>query len=181
MNPPSFYGSNVEEDHQEFIDKIYKILYAMGLTSSEKAELATYKLKYMAQTWYIQWRDNRPLRGGPVAWEVFKKAFLNKFFPWEKREDNVVELINLHQGGISVFSYPFKVTKLSTYALCLISNPRDEMNRFLMRVLDDLQEECHSTMIHYNMHISCLIVHAQKFEDVRAKRNSRDPQKGNII
>ena len=95
MNPPTFYGSNVEEDHQEFIDKIYKILYAMGLTSSEKAELATYKLKYMAQTWYIQWRDNRPLRAGPVIWEIFKKDFIDRLFLIEKREDKLDEFINL--------------------------------------------------------------------------------------
>ena len=37
----SFYGSKVEEDPQEFIDEIYKILYAMGLSTSEKDELAT--------------------------------------------------------------------------------------------------------------------------------------------
>ncbi|TMX03162.1 hypothetical protein EJD97_017964 [Solanum chilense] len=29
MNPHTFYGSKVEEDPQEFIDEIYKILYAM--------------------------------------------------------------------------------------------------------------------------------------------------------
>ena len=28
MNPHTFYGSKVEEDPQEFIDEIYKILYA---------------------------------------------------------------------------------------------------------------------------------------------------------
>ena len=50
MNPPTFYGSKVEEDPQEFIDEIYKILYAMGLTTSEKAKLATYQLKDVAQT-----------------------------------------------------------------------------------------------------------------------------------
>ena len=42
INPPTFYGSKVEEDPQEFINKIYKILYAMGLSTSEKAELDTY-------------------------------------------------------------------------------------------------------------------------------------------
>ena len=41
MNPPTLYGSKVEEDPQEFIDEIYKILLSMGLTTSEKAELAT--------------------------------------------------------------------------------------------------------------------------------------------
>ena len=39
MDPPNFYGSKVEDDRQEFIDETYKILYAMRLTTSEKAEL----------------------------------------------------------------------------------------------------------------------------------------------
>lgn len=50
MNPPTFYGSNIDEDPQEFIDEVYKILYAIGVSSSEKAELATYQLKDVAQT-----------------------------------------------------------------------------------------------------------------------------------
>ena len=45
MNPPTFYGSKVEEDLQEFVDEVDKILFAMGLNTSEMAELATYQLK----------------------------------------------------------------------------------------------------------------------------------------
>ena len=37
MNPPTLYGSKVEKDPYEFIDMIYDILYAMGLSTSEKA------------------------------------------------------------------------------------------------------------------------------------------------
>ena len=53
MNPPTFYGSKVEEDPHEFIDEIYKILYAMRSSNSEKAELATYQLKDVAQILYV--------------------------------------------------------------------------------------------------------------------------------
>ena len=56
----------------------------------------------MAQTWYVQWRDNRSLRGVPVTWEVLKKAFLDMLFPREKMEAKVVEFINLRQGGMIV-------------------------------------------------------------------------------
>ena len=38
MNPPTFYGSKVDEDPQECIDEVYKIIYAMGLSTSEKVE-----------------------------------------------------------------------------------------------------------------------------------------------
>ena len=53
INPPNFYGSKVDENPQEFIDEVYKILYAMGVSSSEKVELAKYQLKDMDQTWYV--------------------------------------------------------------------------------------------------------------------------------
>ena len=67
MNPPTFYGFKVDEDPQKFIDEVSKILLAMGLSTSEKVELSTYQLKEVAQAWYVQLRDNRPLRGGPVT------------------------------------------------------------------------------------------------------------------
>ena len=33
INPPLFLVSKVGEDPQEFIDEVYKIVHAMGLTS----------------------------------------------------------------------------------------------------------------------------------------------------
>ncbi|WMV41472.1 hypothetical protein MTR67_034857 [Solanum verrucosum] len=35
MNPPEFHGSKVEEDPQEFIDKVNKVLMIMGVTPVE--------------------------------------------------------------------------------------------------------------------------------------------------
>ena len=84
----------------------------MGLSTSEKAELAIYQRKHVAQTWFVKWRDNRTLKGGPLTWEIFKKAFIDRFFPREMREAKVVELINLPQGGMSVNEYSLKFTKL---------------------------------------------------------------------
>ena len=54
MNPLTFYGSKVDEDPQQFIDEVSKILLSMGLSTSEKAELATYQLKDVAQEWFVQ-------------------------------------------------------------------------------------------------------------------------------
>ena len=105
MNPPIFYGSKVDEDLQEFIDEVYKIHLAIGLTTSEKYELSTYKLKGVAQIWYVHWRDNRPWRCGQLTWEIFKKAFLDRFFPRDTRKEKVVVFINLPQGRRSVNDY----------------------------------------------------------------------------
>ena len=97
----------------------------MGVSSSEKTELSSYQLKDMAQTWYMQWRDNGPLRGGPVTWEIFKETFIHRLFPKDIREEKVMEFINLYQGGKSVHEYSLEFIKLSKYAPSLVSDPRD--------------------------------------------------------
>ena len=61
MNPPIFTGSNTSEDHQEFVDKVHKILVSMGATDTKKADLSSYQLKDIAQTWCKMWQDNRVL------------------------------------------------------------------------------------------------------------------------
>lgn len=57
MNPSKFYGSKVDEHTQEFIDEVYKVLAIMGVRSEEKAELAAYQLKGLAQIWFTQWKE----------------------------------------------------------------------------------------------------------------------------
>ena len=104
----------------------------MGVISNKKAKLATYQLKDVAQTWYTQWSDNTVLRGCPVTWDIFKRDFLDRFFPRELREYKVEESINLRQGGMSVLDYSLRFTKFSMYAPSFVSNPKDKMGHFLL-------------------------------------------------
>ena len=60
MNPPTFHGTKVYEYPQGFIDDVY----ATYVTPREKAELADYQVKDVAQVWFEKWRDKRPLREG---------------------------------------------------------------------------------------------------------------------
>ncbi|XP_049399874.1 uncharacterized protein LOC125863954 [Solanum stenotomum] len=145
-----------------------------GGHSIEKVELAGYQLKDAAQVWYTQWNDNRPIRVGSISWEVYKKAFLDRFFPREKREAKVEKFINLRQRGMSVQEYSLKFTKLSKHAPSLVSNPRDEMSRFVTGVADTIEEEWRVTMLHDNMDISRLMVYAQQVEESRLRKKSRE-------
>ena len=86
MNPPMFIGSKVNEYPQEFLDEVFEILYAIGVSSNEKAELVAYQLKDKAQTWYTQLKDNKTLRAGPMSWEAFRRDLLDRFFPRDERE-----------------------------------------------------------------------------------------------
>ena len=50
MKPLILRGSKTSEDTQEFMDEVQKILVAMGATDTEKADMASYHLKDVAQT-----------------------------------------------------------------------------------------------------------------------------------
>ena len=131
MSPPIFLGSKVGEDPQEFLDGVYKLLSALGVTSSEKMKLDLYQLREVAQVWYTKWKDNRTVELGPIQWEEFKEAFLGMYFPRERREIKVEEFINLKQANMSVAEYSLKFSTLSRYAPFLVSNPRDKMSHFV--------------------------------------------------
>ena len=72
MITPIFFGSKVEEDPQGFIDELFKVLDSMERSSKEKVELAAYQLKDVAQVWYEQWKDERPVVEGRITWELSK-------------------------------------------------------------------------------------------------------------
>ena len=61
----------------------------MDVGACEKAELAAYQLKGVAQIWVDQWKGEKG-NGYVVLWEEFKLAFLNRFLLLELREAKLV-------------------------------------------------------------------------------------------
>ena len=69
-----------------------------------------------------------------MDWGVFKTTFIDRFFPLELREKELVEFMKLRQGGMSVKDYSLKFTQLSKYDPTLLDNSRARMNNFVMGV-----------------------------------------------
>ena len=63
-----------------------------------------------------------------------------------------------------VEEYSLKFTMFSRYAPSLVSNPRDEMIRFVIGVADLVKEVCHTTMLHNEMDLARLMVCVQSIE-----------------
>ena len=150
----------------------------MGVTSREKAELASYQLRDVSPIWYTQWKDNNPEGSGPIEWEELKEAFFSMYFPRERREINVEEFININQGKMSIEEFHLEFSTFSRYAPSLVSNPRDEMSHFVMGVADLVVEECRTAMLHYDMTLDRLMVYAQSIEESKLRRMARNLKRG---
>ena len=83
------------------------------------------------------WKDSRALRDGPVTWENFLKAFLDRLIPRDQSKSKVEEMINLRQGGMSVKEQYLKFIKLSKYASSFVSNAMNVMSRYVIGVSEE--------------------------------------------
>ncbi|WMV14300.1 hypothetical protein MTR67_007685 [Solanum verrucosum] len=158
INPLKFYDSKVEEDPQEFIDEVYKILAIKGVTLVEKAKFTACQLKRVAKIWFNQWKETRPIEADPIEWERLKSAFLDRFFPLELREPKVLEFINLSQGNMSVREYALKLTQLSKYAPSIVADHRAKISKYVLSVFDMVVKECCTAMLVHDMDISRLMM-----------------------
>ena len=70
-----------------------------------------------------------------------------------------------------------KIHILSKYAFSLVSNARDKMSRYVMRVSKDLEEECHASMLYDNLDLSRFIVNAQQVDDSRLRKKNMEGKK----
>ncbi|XP_049397305.1 uncharacterized protein LOC125861453 [Solanum stenotomum] len=174
MNHCTFLGSKVDEDPQNFIEEVFKIVDAMGVTPMKKAELISYQLKDVAQVWFEKWRDERPIVSDPMGWGVFKTTFLDRFFPLELREKKLVEFMNLRQENISVKEYSLKFTEHSKYSPTLVENSRARMNKCVMGISGLVKEECRTAMLHHDMDIFSLMVYAHQLEETKLRKMNRD-------
>ena len=66
---------------------------------------------------------------------------------------------------MSLEEYSLKFSTLYRYALSLVSNPRDEMSRFVIGVANLVKEEYRTDMLHDDMTLVILMVYAQSIHE----------------
>ena len=75
---------------------------------------------------------------------------------------------------MSVEEYSLKFSMFSKYSAFLLSNPRDEISRFVTGVTNIVREECHTTMLHDDITQARLVVYAQSIEESKHRRIARN-------
>nr|XP_009790052.1 PREDICTED: uncharacterized protein LOC104237577 [Nicotiana sylvestris] len=102
----------------------------MRETETEGVELAAYRLKGVAYSWFELWEDSREEGRPPARWSKFADAFIDHFLPAETRAAWAAEFENLRQGNRSVWEYHIEFARLSKYAIHILPTMEARMVAF---------------------------------------------------
>ncbi|XP_070010537.1 uncharacterized protein [Nicotiana sylvestris] len=175
LDPLEFTGSNKDEDHQNFIDRIQKTLRVMHASDTELVELASYRLWDLAVQWHETWELSRGTNASPAVWEEFSGAFFCHYLPAEIRQARVDRFLALKQGNISVREYSLQFDSLARYAPSIVVEMSDQVHRFVVGLGPHLINECFTVALLNSMDISRIQAYAQNLEDrKRQQYENRD-------
>ncbi|XP_070004423.1 uncharacterized protein [Nicotiana sylvestris] len=158
----------------------------MRATETEGVELATYRLKRVAYSWFELWEDSRE-EGSPLArWSEFAYAYIDHFLPAETRAAHAVEFENLKQGSRSVWEYHMEFARMSTYAIHMFPTMEDMVRRFVQGLNPFTINEAFTAALNSDMNYGKMVAFAQAIKNCKLKNimeregNSKARSTGNM-
>ncbi|XP_061350297.1 uncharacterized protein LOC133295474 [Gastrolobium bilobum] len=88
----------------------------MGFPEAQKADYASYQLIGEASTWWTSARALLRAQNVDLTWAVFRRVFLDKYFPKAMRRMKHTELLSLRPDNMTVNEYIAKFGQLMEYA-----------------------------------------------------------------
>ncbi|XP_070025889.1 uncharacterized protein [Nicotiana sylvestris] len=177
LDPTVFTGTNPEEGLQDFIDKMHKTLRVMRATETEGVELAAYRLKWMAYSWFELWEDSRREGSSPTRWSEFADAFIDHFLPAETRAARATEFENLRQGNRSVWGYHMEFAHLSKYVIHMLPTIESRMRRLVQGLNSLTINEASMAALNSDMNYGKMVAFAQDIDNRKLK--NRIEREGN--
>ncbi|XP_061356373.1 uncharacterized protein LOC133300799 [Gastrolobium bilobum] len=116
FQPPIFEGGDNPEIAARWLQMIEHIFERMGCPEAHKVDYASYQLIDEALTWWTSARALLRAQHVDLTWEVFRRVFLDKYFPKAMRRMKHTELLELRQDNMTVNEYIAKFGQLMEYA-----------------------------------------------------------------
>jgi len=114
-NPPAFNGGYNPDGAHNWIREIEKIFRVMACLEGKKVAFGTYTLVEEAEYWWENTCQCLEAKGQAVTWEIFKRVFLEKYFPEDVRNKKEMEFLELKQGNMTVVEYAAKFKEIMRY------------------------------------------------------------------
>ncbi|XP_061365886.1 uncharacterized protein LOC133309163 [Gastrolobium bilobum] len=116
FQPPIFEGGDDPETAARWLQMIEHVFERMRCLEAQKTEYASYQLIGEALTWWTSARALLRAQNVELTWVVFRRVFLDKYFPQAMRRMKHSEMLALRQDNMTVTEYISKFGQLMEYA-----------------------------------------------------------------
>lgn len=114
-HPPAFKGRYDPDGAQEWLKEVERIFRVMQCSEVQKVRFGTHMLAEEADDWWVSLLPMLEQDGAVVTWAVFRREFLNRYFPEDVRGKKEIEFLELKQGDMSVIEYAAKFVELAKF------------------------------------------------------------------
>ncbi|XP_070050558.1 uncharacterized protein [Nicotiana tomentosiformis] len=148
---------------------MHKTLRVMRATEMEGVELASYRLKEVAYSWFEMWEESREEGIPPTRWSEFVDAVIDHFFPAKTKATLASEFENLTQGSMSVWEYHMRFVHLSKYAIYKLTTMEAIVHRFVQGLSPLVINEAAIAALNSDMNSGKMVEFAQATETRKFK------------
>jgi hypothetical protein len=114
-HPPTFKGRYDPDGAQSWLKEIERIFRVMDCSEAQMVRFGTHMLADEADDWWVGIRPILEVGEEVITWAVFKREFLNRYFPEDVRGKKEIEFLELKQGDMSVTEYAAKFVELAKF------------------------------------------------------------------
>jgi len=114
-HPPTFKGRYDPDGAQTWLKEIERIFRVMQCNEVQRVHFGTHMLAEEADDWWVSILPTLERGGGVVNWAVFRREFLERYFPEDVRGKKEIEFLELKQGNMSATEYVAKFVELAKF------------------------------------------------------------------
>jgi len=94
-HPPTFKGRYDPDGAQTWLNEVERIFRVMQCSEVQKVRFGTHMLALEADDWWVSVLPILENGGGVITWAVFRREFLNRYFPEDVRGKKEIEYLEL--------------------------------------------------------------------------------------
>jgi len=114
-HPPTFKGRYDPDGAQKWLKEVERILRVRQCSEVQKVRFGTHMLAEEADEWWVSLLPILEQDGTVVTWAVFRREFLDRYFPEDVLGNKEIEFLELKQGDMSITEYAAKFVELAKF------------------------------------------------------------------
>ncbi|XP_070056479.1 uncharacterized protein [Nicotiana tomentosiformis] len=144
----------------------------------EAVELASYRLKEVAYSWFELYEESHEEGSPPARWSEIADAFIDHFLPAETKAARAAEFENQRQGNLSVWEYHMRFERMSKYAIYMLPTMKARVRLFVQGLSPLVINKAATAALNSDVNYGKMVIFAQA-TDTRKLKNKMEREGSN--